>query len=491
MAWVGLALACAKQARPAEAAAPSTPGPARPAAAPVSDALAVQRPANGEFFGLYLMGRKVGYIFENLGPLPSSPGQARAVTELFFKANVGQNVSERRYRETRVYEAKPSGRLLSFVVEAHGDGGDQVLEGTATPSGLRVIRKRPDRPNEVLNLPPSREVIEDADQARVAILRGRTVEGVITDGQDLENYKLTTTFGDHTSRWVGGVNVRLAKAVTVSEKEKVPVEAYVDEKGRIVELDFGATMRAMAEPETMAKRLDQVEVFGLTRIVLPKRAPPSARDVPGALTLVLDGLPESFRKNTYRQTFRALAGGLVEASLRAAAPTAKRKVRPLLDPNGGANLKSSIIVESDDPQIRAQSEKILEGEKDAYTATKKIVRWVNLNMTKDYGASADRATDVLRQMRGDCTEHALLAISLLRAAGIPARRVDGVVYMVNDDQVPALYWHEWVEAYVGEWTQLDPTFGQDVADATHFAVGEEGNAEITPLIGQLKVADVR
>jgi transglutaminase-like putative cysteine protease len=69
--------------------------------------------------------------------------------------------------------------------------------------------------------------------------------------------------------------------------------------------------------------------------------------------------------------------------------------------------------------------------------------------------------------------------------------VDGVVYMVNDDGVPALYWHEWVEAYVGEWTQMDPTFNQMVADATHFGVGQEANAEITPLIGQLKVVDVK
>ncbi|MFY0580649.1 transglutaminase-like domain-containing protein [Cystobacter fuscus] len=100
-------------------------------------------------------------------------------------------------------------------------------------------------------------------------------------------------------------------------------------------------------------------------------------------------------------------------------------------------------------------------------------------LQKDYGASADRATDVLRQRKGDCTEHSLLTVSLLRAAGIPARRVDGVIYMVNADGVPALYWHEWVEAFVGEWTQMDPTFNQVVADATHFGVGREGNAEIT------------
>ena len=58
-------------------------------------------------------------------------------------------------------------------------------------------------------------------------------------------------------------------------------------------------------------------------------------------------------------------------------------------------------------------------------------------------------------------------------------------------KVPALYWHEWVEAFVGEWTQMDPTFNQVVADATHFGVGQEGNAEITPLIGQLKVTEVK
>jgi transglutaminase-like putative cysteine protease len=68
--------------------------------------------------------------------------------------------------------------------------------------------------------------------------------------------------------------------------------------------------------------------------------------------------------------------------------------------------------------------------------------------------------------------------------------VDGLVYMETGDRIPALYWHEWVEAYVGEWTQLDPTFGETVAHATHFALGEESGAEITPLIGQLKVLEV-
>ena len=35
------------------------------------------------------------------------------------------------------------------------------------------------------------------------------------------------------------------------------------------------------------------------------------------------------------------------------------------------------------------------------------------------------------------------------------------------------------------------TFNQDVASPARFAAGEEGNAEIVPLIGQLKVVDNR
>jgi transglutaminase-like putative cysteine protease len=80
---------------------------------------------------------------------------------------------------------------------------------------------------------------------------------------------------------------------------------------------------------------------------------------------------------------------------------------------------------------------------------------------------------------------------MLRSLGIPAKRVDGLVYLMNDDGVPALYWHEWVEAYVGEWTQLDPTFGQDVAQPARLALGEESSAEITPLIGSMTVTEVR
>jgi len=475
----------------AQAPAPAARSAAK-AKAEVSDVLKTPRPQGGEWLGLYLMDKKVGYFFTDLSLVPGRTDQVRSINELVFKATVGSKLSERVHREERVYEAKPQGRLLSFVVQQRGDGGEQRLEGTQTAAGLRVVRKRPGLPDEVLTVKASPETVEDADQARVAIYRKAKVEGTITDGTDLESYKVTTTMEPPEERMVRGVKVRLHKAQTLSEKEKVPVVAYVTDEGEMVEVDFGQTMKARSESEAVAKRMDVVEVFGLTRIILPKQLPAEARSVPGRAVMVMTGLPEKFQQDTYRQKFVRLPEGRVEVTLSADLPKpASLKPLPVADPEGGENLKATIIVESDNPEIRKLAKRLASPEKDAYATAKKIVTWVATNLEKDYGASADRASDVLRQKKGDCTEHSLLTVALLRAVGIPARRVDGVVYMVNEDGVPAFYWHEWIEAYVGEWTQMDPTFNQLVADATHFGVGEEGNAEITPLIGQLKVVEVR
>jgi transglutaminase-like putative cysteine protease len=464
-------------------------GAEQAAAAALSDVMQVPRPAKGEYFGVYLKNQKVGYMFSSVTLSPERD-TITARNEVHFKAKVGKQVTERHMIDVKTYESKPAGKLLSFSLEQSGDGGDQILEGTSTPTGIKVLRKRPGKPNETLTVKASREVVEDADQARVALKRNAKVEGLITDTMELEEYRVVTTLGPVETRLIGGVKVKVRHVQTLSDKEKVPADVWVDEAGRIVETEFGATMRAVAEPGDVAKRVDLVEIFGLSRVILPKPLPESARKVPGSVQLVMSGVPDKFFVDSYRQTFKKLPDGKVLVTVSAAQPKVL-KARPLIDPNGGEYLKTSIIIESDAPEIKALAKKIVGDEKDAWTVAKKVSHWVYKNMTSDYGSSSDRATDVLREMKGDCTEHSLLTVSLLRSLGIPAKRIDGVIYLKQDDGVPAYYWHEWVEAFVGEWTQLDPTFDQDVADATHFGVGEETRAEITPLIGAMQVVEVR
>jgi hypothetical protein len=463
--------------------------PVAPASGALSEVMKVPRPAAGEYFGVYLKGQKVGYMFSQLTLSPDK-ATITARNEAHFKLKVGKELSERHMIDRKTYEAKPGGKLLTFTLEQLGDGGAQKLEGTSTPTGLKVLRMRPGKPNETISVKASREVVEDADQARLAFKRNKKVEGLITDTMDLEEYRVTTTPVKTESRTLGGVTMKVFHVSTYSDKEKVPAEVWIDESGRIVETEFGAMMHMVAEAPELAQKVEVVEIFGLSRIVLPKALPDSAHTVPGGVSLVLAGMPEKFFVETNRQTYQKQPEGRVLVTVTVAAPRQK-KPRPLADPDGGENLKTSITIESDAPEIVKLAKSIVGDEKDAWTAARKVSRWVYDHVHSTYGSSSDRATDVLREMKGDCTEHSLLAVSLLRAAGIPARRIDGVVYLKQEDGVPAYYWHQWIEAFVGEWTQLDPTFNQEVADGTHLALGQETRAEITPLIGSLEVKEVR
>src|SRR5438874_11802809 len=111
------------------ALAQAPPAPPAPA---VTDALRAPRPAGGEYFGMYILGKKVGYTFINLTYAPGSRDKVKYVEDSVVRATVGSREVERIMKESEVFEAKPGGRLLSFTIEQRGDGGDQVLDGTPT-----------------------------------------------------------------------------------------------------------------------------------------------------------------------------------------------------------------------------------------------------------------------------------------------------------------------------------------------------------------------
>lgn len=126
-------------------------------------------------------------------------------------------------------------------------------------------------------------------------------------------------------------------------------------------------------------------------------------------------------------------------------------------------LRPSHIAQVDDPAMVALAREIVGEETDARRAAGLIVRWVYANMRKV--RSEPRlvsAREVLEQLSGDCTEHAVLCGALAAAAGIPARMVAGIAYTQG-----AFYYHAWNELYVGEWVEMDPAWGEEAVSAGH------------------------
>lgn len=129
----------------------------------------------------------------------------------------------------------------------------------------------------------------------------------------------------------------------------------------------------------------------------------------------------------------------------------------------GKFLTPSTWIDFDDPAIRAKTSEIVSNEKNSWLAAKKIGKWVHKNIEKSFTPDVPVATTILKDRKGDCNEHTVLFIAMARAYGIPAEMCAGLVYLNG-----GFYYHAWPKVYVGRWVHLDPTLGQDIADATHF-----------------------
>jgi len=143
-----------------------------------------------------------------------------------------------------------------------------------------------------------------------------------------------------------------------------------------------------------------------------------------------------------------------------ALPITQVSVAPYLEPTR--------YVESNHPAIHQTAIAIIGREKNAWKASRLIMKWVFAHMRPGLlNTDMLTARQALRQGRGDCSEYAALFAALARAVGIPTKVVAGLVY-----QQGAFLYHIWNEVYVGTWVAIDPALDQEMVDATHIKLAE-------------------
>jgi len=150
-----------------------------------------------------------------------------------------------------------------------------------------------------------------------------------------------------------------------------------------------------------------------------------------------------------------------------------------------AFLKPSPLIQSNNPQIRLQVNKIIKPSDSDEQKAGKIVNWVYRNLEKKPTLSVPNALEVLKNKSGDCNEHSVLTVALLRAAGIPAQIEAGLVYLQG-----RFYYHAWCVFYSGKWITADSVFNQIPADVTHIRlVRGDGDQQLNLMgaIGKIKL----
>ncbi len=456
--------------------------------------LTLKRPSGPEWFGLYLLGKKAGWSRIEVALERRGDTQVLvARQETLLRATLADRPVQRRERDEKVYQARPRGRLLSFVSEREGDGGRRRTELRCTPRACRATFVADDG-TQTRELPPTAERAEQADAARLAAALGGTVSGSQLEPEKLREKKMKDVFERRATLAGAGVELAVSVVAESSEEDRLPVRISIADDGRVVELRFGESLVARAEPEEIAKRLDKVDLFSLSRV--PLRAP-LPRAVPGSVVFRLRGLPPEFQKSDARQSYRPGPDGETQVTVSARAPAAAQPEKDARRPVAATPqlrdfLEPTPEIDADHPAIRDLAREAVGSTAGVFAASSRLAHLVYQRLDKVFGQSRDRASEVLRAGKGDCTEHALLFVALARAAGIPARGVHGLVYAEYDDRVPALYWHAWAEVKDGDdWIAVDPTFDQPVADATHIALGRGTQVDSVGLLGALAVVDAR
>jgi transglutaminase-like putative cysteine protease len=128
-----------------------------------------------------------------------------------------------------------------------------------------------------------------------------------------------------------------------------------------------------------------------------------------------------------------------------------------------AFLEAETYVEVGDPTVRDLAAQLTQGQANACQILETLYDYVGDNITySSYEASDHGAVWALDHGSGDCTEFTDVLLALSRAAGFPARFLEGVTYREGRGSEPGQIKHDWLEAYLPGigWVPLDPTWGR-------------------------------
>jgi len=140
-------------------------------------------------------------------------------------------------------------------------------------------------------------------------------------------------------------------------------------------------------------------------------------------------------------------------------------------------LRATAAFDAKDPTLEAIAKDAVRGGLGPRERVDRLIAWISSHIS--YRLTSETvASKVLANGYGDCSEMALLFVAMARAVGIPAREVTGLAG-THIEGTSAFGFHAWAEVAIGgRWLQVDPTWNEQVADASHIMLFE-GDHDLT------------
>jgi hypothetical protein len=451
----------------------------------------VKRVAGTQWYGVYFRGgQKCGFAKMTVGTAKVGEREAyEFVTAMNIQLKMGQAVQKITVDQKRYYaldgdllriESAMNSILGRAEVVATVKGDKLVVTSVA---GRHPTMKTMPLPNESLvSMMGTRRLVQEGTI-------GGKIEFKMFEPTMLKTFHVSAKLARFEDRLIGGVKTRVGvidvdyKDVAMSSTE------YVTLEGDMLETTVSGMFTLRREPEKIAKNANKAFDALRASTVPVKRKLGDPRKIE-ELTLRVSGIRKAnLRISDEGQTYAEdEQPGWHRVTIRRAVAPKKAPTLPMQPPANVAEwLKPSAIAQSDAPEVIKVTKQVVGDETDSWAAAKKIQTWVYGNVKKQGVAAMSNAVQVLEKRKGDCGEHTALFVAMCRAAGIPARQAIGVGY---SHAMKAFGYHAWAEVWVGKWVAMDPTWGENLADATHlkFSAGNvESVAAIGGLFGSLKI----
>lgn len=315
---------------------------------------------------------------------------------------------------------------------------------------------------------------------------------------------------------INGKPVPVTKTtVDMSAMPGVPSVEFVDDQGLPVKSETtmgGLQMSLVASgPEVVNAAPGELADVMVSTLVKPDRPIPHPRVTRSASYIVSDpsGKPPEFA-TTAVQTVTPID----EHSARVTVDLAKPSPAATDDLHNPEFTGSSALIDPTDEQIKKLAARATaklkavrpenQGDAGGEVATKAstleraeairkaVYRHIK---NKSLGVGFASASETVRSREGDCTEHGVLLAAALRADGIPARVVAGVVYVDEFVGQQAVFgYHMWAQALievdgVSRWIDLDAILSERQSfDATHLAMSVSSLADDHPQTSLVNLA---
>jgi len=282
--------------------------------------------------------------------------------------------------------------------------------------------------------------------------------------------------GREKTKLLDGAEVECDKVLTThSMVPGLKITSFVDDNGETVKTStnlLDMTTYTVSKEEALKAISGEGLDLGMDTVIKTGPIKNAHSATKGVYKVTIDGHAADAIPAGPTQAIKSLSDTEIELTVKAIKPGTKGT-----EPQPGPEyLASSRFLDLEDPNVRKLAVEGAAGKTDAVDVAVALEKFVATRLkNKNFSTALATASEVARDLAGDCTEHAVLLAALLRSNKVPSRVVIGFVYA---DSLQGLGGHMWTEAYMnGQWIPLDATLGKGGIGVGHIKIADADLSE--------------